>query len=119
MCWCVEEMLLEMNFQQLLQWQVSGRSAGSPEEDRFHSGRRRRGASVAAGSDWSLHSTEEGLLEQRASEKTRTDTVYLQTYEVAVETLILITYYQSFYLTNLVTLHLTSTSMTRAFTLGF
>lgn len=63
-----------MNLQQLLQHQESGKSGGSPEEDRFHS-ESRRGASVAAGSDWSLHSTEGELPEQRASEKPRTDTV--------------------------------------------
>jgi len=67
-CWCAEETLLGTNFQQLLQWRERRKSGG-----RLHSGRR-RGVS-AAGSDWSLHSTEEGLLEQRASEISRTDTV--------------------------------------------
>ena len=58
-----------MNLQQLLQWRTgSGKSAGSPEVDRCHSGRK-KGLSVAAGSDWSLHLTEEGLLEQRVSVK--------------------------------------------------
>lgn len=64
-----------MNLQQLLRWQENGKSEGTPEEDRFHFERRRRGASAAAGSDWSLHLTEEGLLEQRVSEKSRTDAV--------------------------------------------
>lgn len=63
-----------MNLQQLHQRRESGKSGGSPEEHRFHSGRR-RGVSAAAGSDWSLHSTEGELPEQRASEKPRTDTV--------------------------------------------
>lgn len=62
-----------MNLRRLLQWR-EGRKCGGPEEDRVQTGRR-RGVSVAAGSDWSLHSTEEGLLEQRASEKPRTDFV--------------------------------------------
>lgn len=66
-----------MNLQQLLQWRQSRKSGGSLEGDRYHSGRR-SGVSVAAGNDWSLHSREEGLLEQRASEKTRTDTVNYQ-----------------------------------------
>lgn len=40
-----------MNLQQLLQWMTqSGKSAGSPEEHRCHSGKR-RGASAAAGND--------------------------------------------------------------------
>lgn len=65
-----------MNLQQLLRWQENGKSEGSPEEDQFHFERRRkRGASAAAGSDWSLHLTEEGLHEQRVSEKSRTDAV--------------------------------------------
>lgn len=74
-----------MNLQQLLQWRESGKCGGSLEKYRFHSGR--RGASVAAGSDWSLRSTEEGPLEQKASEKPRTDTVKQQKLEATVETL--------------------------------
>lgn len=59
-----------MKLQRLLQWQKSEKSGEIPEEDQFHSGRRRRrGASVAAGNDWSLHLTEEELLEQRSSKK--------------------------------------------------
>lgn len=77
-----------MRLQQLLHWGESGKSGGRPEEDRLHSGRR-RGASAAAGSDWSLHSTGEGLLEQRASETSKTDTVNYQKLEVSVKNLIL------------------------------
>lgn len=62
-----------MNLQQLLQWRGSGKTGGSLEKYRFQPARR-RGASVAAGSDWSLHSTEAGLLEQIASEKPRSGT---------------------------------------------
>lgn len=76
-----------MNLQQLLQWQENGKSGGSLEKYRFHSGR--RGGSVAAGSDWSLRSTEEGPLEQKVSEKPRTDTVKQQKLEVTVESITL------------------------------
>ena len=59
-----------MKRQRLLQWRKSEKSGEIPEEDQFHSGRRRRrGASVAAGNDWSLHLTEEELLERRSSKK--------------------------------------------------
>lgn len=84
-----------MNLRQPLRRRESGKSGASPEEDRCHSGRRRRGASAAAGSDWSLHSAKEELLEQRASEKPRTDTVNYQKLEVTVETLIMLMSYQS------------------------
>lgn len=120
-----------MNLQQLLQWQESGKSGGSLEKYRFHSGR--RGASVAAGSDWSLRSTEEGPLEQKASEKPRTDTVKQQKLEVTVETLILTVSKPSKFLRHesddlrrlgkikkdFITLSLTSTPMTWDLTQNF
>lgn len=70
MCWCAEEKLLAMNHQQqLLQWMTqSGKSEVNPEGDRCRS-EKRRGASAAAASDWSLRSAEGGLPEPRASEK--------------------------------------------------
>lgn len=72
MCCCAGETLLVTSLQQLCRWRESRASGGNPEEDRLRSARR-RGAS-AAGSDRSPHSTEEALLEQRASEKSRMDT---------------------------------------------
>lgn len=56
-----------MNLQQLLQRRRQSVWSGeSPEEAQCHSG-------SAAGSDWSLHSAEVGLLELRASEIPRTE----------------------------------------------
>lgn len=72
------------NLQLLLLWQESGKSGGSLEKNTFHSGR--RGARAAAGSDWSLHSKEEGLLEQRASEKTRKQEVKPEKLQMTFET---------------------------------
>lgn len=78
MCCCAEEMLPATNLQQLLWWSKQrGKSEPSPEKGTCHSGWRRgaSAAAAAAGSDWSLRLTEEGLLEQRASENQEQITV--------------------------------------------